>query len=186
MGCIEYLIESRERRHVTICVAGDLKACELIFLGTSRPAATIGVSGKKRRWYLDMIRLASNIQKYPLINAKEEKSRACSHLQTVSRRFIIKQQPRFLAFALDQQSINLAGCNFLKRYSNIHCPLTNMAPMMVQCKSAKAKLAQAGMSSAPGLGLGRNLRACMVCSVILAAKASPPIYHIASIGRKAF
>ena len=58
-------------------------------------------------------------------------------------------------------------------------------PMMVPLKTPKAKLAQPGMSSAPGLGLGRNLRACMVCSVILPTKARPPIYPIASTGRKA-
>jgi hypothetical protein len=53
--------------------------------------------------------------------------------------------------------------------------------MMVRRKTATAKLKQSGMSSAPGLGLGRNLRACMVCSVILPAKARLPLYPMASM-----
>jgi len=89
------------------------------FLATSRPAATIGVSGRKRRWHLGY---------YPKISCcKREavkKSRAYSHLLTSSGRFIFRNNKTLIiissyaSIAFDQQSTNLSGCSFPKGSSN--------------------------------------------------------------------
>lgn len=159
------------------------------FSDRSRPCPTIGVFlARSADDASHPIRLAARIQKYPIQSATAKKSRVYGQLHR-RREIHLKKTDHALSISVilpyictsvfSSPRLSYLGYRSQKGDSCIShtLPIHERLTMMRRArnKTAKAKFQESTMSSAPGLGIGRNLRACMVCSVILPAKVHASI-----------